>query len=113
VVIFSLESSAERIAHNILCSHAGIDAHKLRTGFLSKEDWPKIGMALGTLSKVPIHIEDSMPLSTFALKAKARRLKVQHDIKLIIVDYLQMMDTYKDISRAKTDSRKSRKFRAS
>lgn len=99
VAIFSLESSAERIAHNILCSHAKIDAHKMRTGFLSKEEWPKIGMACGALSEVPIHIEDTMPLSTFALKTKARRLKSQYNIRLIIVDYLQMMDTYREFSR--------------
>jgi len=100
VAIFSLESSAERIAHNILCSHARIDAHKMRTGFLSKEEWPKIGMACGALSDVPIHIEDTMPLSTFALKTKARRLKAKYDIRLVIVDYLQMMETYREFRRA-------------
>jgi replicative DNA helicase len=100
VAIFSLESSAEQVARNMLCSHAKIDAHKLRTGFLAKEEWPKIGLACGALSDVPIHIEDTVPLSTFGLKTKARRLKSQYDIKLLIVDYLQMMDSYRDFSRA-------------
>ncbi|MFH1421724.1 MAG: replicative DNA helicase [Planctomycetota bacterium] len=100
VAIFSLESSAERIAHNIMCSHARIDSHKLRTGFLSKEEWPKIGMACGALSDVPIYIEDTMPISTFAIKTKARRLKAQYDIQLIVVDYLQMIESNKGWSNA-------------
>jgi len=75
----------------MLCSHARIDAHRVRTGFLAQQDWPKLTAAAGKLSEAPIYIDDSPSISVLELRAKARRLKAQYDIKMIIVDYMQLM----------------------
>ena len=75
----------------MLCSHARVDAHKVRTGFLSQSDWPKLVSAAGKLSETRIFIDDTPGISVLELRAKARRLKSQHDIELIVVDYLQLM----------------------
>ncbi|HNX81065.1 MAG TPA: replicative DNA helicase [Candidatus Omnitrophota bacterium] len=89
--VFSLEMSKEQLVQRLLCSHAKIDAHKVRTGFLSPSDWPKLTAAAGKLSEAPLYIDDSPGISVMELRAKARRLKAHHDIKLIILDYMQLM----------------------
>ena len=91
LVMFSLEMSKEQLVQRMLCSHARVNAHNVRTGFLSQTDWPKLTNAAGKLSEAPIFIDDTAGLSVLELRAKARRLKSQHDIQLIIVDYLQLM----------------------
>jgi replicative DNA helicase len=91
VAFFSLEMSKEQLVQRMLCSHARVDAHKVRTGFLSQSDWPRLVSAAGKLSEAPIYIDDSPGVSVLELRAKARRLKAQHDIKLIVLDYLQLM----------------------
>jgi replicative DNA helicase len=91
VAFFSLEMSKEQLVQRMLCSHARVDAHKVRTGFLSQSDWPRLVSAAGKLSEAPIYIDDSPGISVLELRAKARRLKAQHDIKLIVLDYLQLM----------------------
>ena len=91
VAIFSLEMSKEQLVQRMLCSRARVDAHKVRTGYLSQSDWPKLTNAAGKLSEAPIFIDDTPAISVLELRAKARRLKAHHDIKLIIVDYLQLM----------------------
>lgn len=91
VAFFSLEMSKEQLVQRILCSHARVDAHKVRTGFLSQSDWPRLVSAAGKLSEAPIYIDDSAGTSVMELRAKARRLKAQHDIQLIVLDYLQLM----------------------
>ena len=93
VAIFSLEMSKEQLAQRMLCSHARVDASKVRTGFLSQTDWPRLVNAAGKFSEAPIFIDDSSALSVLELKGKARRLKSMHDIKLIIVDYLQLLES--------------------
>lgn len=93
VAIFSLEMSKEQLVQRMLCSHARVDANKVRTGFLSQSDWPRLTNAAGKLSEAPIYIDDSATLSILELRGKARRLKSQHDIQLIIVDYLQMLQS--------------------
>lgn len=93
VAIFSLEMSKEQLVQRMLCSHAKVDANKVRTGFLSQSDWPRLTNAAGKLSEAPIFIDDSAALSILELRGKARRLKSQHDIQLIIVDYLQMLQS--------------------
>ena len=93
VAIFSLEMSKEQLAQRMLCSHARVDASKVRTGFLSQADWPHLVNAAGKFSEAPIFIDDSSTLSVLELKGKARRLKSLHDIKLIIVDYLQLLES--------------------
>ena len=89
--IFSLEMSKEQLVQRMLCSHAKVDAHKVRTGYLSTSDWPRLTAAAGKLSESPIYIDDTPGISVMELRAKARRLKMHHDIKLIILDYLQLM----------------------
>ncbi len=91
VAIFSLEMSKEQLVQRMLCAHARVDAHKVRTGYLSPSDWPKLTAAAGKLSEAPIFIDDSPAISVMELRAKARRLKTYHDIQVIIVDYLQLM----------------------
>ncbi len=91
VGFFSLEMSKEQLVQRILCSHARVDAHKVRSGFLSHSDWPKLTAAAGKLSEAPIYIDDTPAISAMELRAKARRLKAHHDVQLIIVDYLQLM----------------------
>lgn len=91
VAIFSLEMSKEQLVQRMLCSHARVDAHRVRTGFLSQSDWPRLTNAAGKLSEAPIYIDDTPGISILELRAKARRLKAQHDIGLIILDYMQLM----------------------
>ncbi len=98
-VLFSLEMSAQQIAQNLLCSHAMIDAYKMRRGLLEDSEWSKLTMNLGELSNAPIFIDDTPGLSILELRAKARRLKAQHDIQLIIVDYLQLLESSQGESR--------------
>ncbi|MCX5706534.1 MAG: replicative DNA helicase [Candidatus Omnitrophica bacterium] len=89
--IFSLEMSKEQLVQRMLCSHAKVDAQKVRTGYLAASDWPRLTAAAGKLSEAPIFIDDSPAISIMELRAKARRLKAQQDIKLIILDYMQLM----------------------
>jgi replicative DNA helicase len=91
VAFFSLEMSKEQLTQRLLCSHARVDAHSVRTGCLSPSDWPRLTSAAGKLSEAPIFIDDSAAISALELRAKARRLKTQHDIRLVVVDYLQLM----------------------
>ncbi|MBF0253941.1 MAG: replicative DNA helicase [Candidatus Omnitrophica bacterium] len=89
--IFSLEMSKEQLTQRMLCSQARVNAHKVRTGFLAQSDWPKLTEAAAKLSKAEIFIDDTPGISALELRAKARRLKSQHDIQLVVVDYLQLM----------------------
>lgn len=91
VAFFSLEMSKEQLVQRMLCSHARVNAHRVRTGFLSQADWPRLVNAAGKLSEAPIYIDDTPAINVLELRAKARRLKAQYDIKLIILDYLQLM----------------------
>lgn len=89
--IFSLEMAKEQLALRMLCSEAKVDAHRLRGGFLSESDWPKLTRAAGILSEAPIFIDDTPAISVLEMRAKARRLKAEHNLGLIVVDYLQLM----------------------
>jgi replicative DNA helicase len=91
VAIFSLEMSKESLLIRLLCSEGRIDSHKLRTGFASKEDWAKMTAALGRLAEAPLFIEDTPALSIMQIRAKARRLKAERGLDLLIVDYLQLV----------------------
>ena len=91
VAIFSLEMSSGQLAQRLLTSEAKVDAQAARTGRLSDEDWPRLARAAGKLSAAPIFIDDTPGLTILELRAKSRRLKAEHDIGLIIVDYLQLM----------------------
>jgi replicative DNA helicase len=91
VAVFSLEMSKEQLVMRLLSSVGRIDSQRIRTGKLLNEDWPKLTRAVGMLSEAPIYLDDTPALSVLEMRAKVRRLAAQHDIGLIIVDYLQLM----------------------
>ncbi len=91
VAIFSLEMSSGQLAQRLLTSEARVDAQSARTGRLNDDDWPRLARAAGKLSEAPIFIDDTPGLTVLELRAKCRRLKAEHDIGLVIVDYLQLM----------------------
>lgn len=99
VLLFSMEMAAQQVAQNMLCSHARIDSFKLRKGLLEDKHWSALSSGLGPLSEAPIFIDDTPSLTVLELRAKARRLKAQQDIQLIVVDYLQLMESPRADSR--------------
>src|ERR1051325_11717459 len=97
VAIFSLEMSKDQLVQRLLCSEGLVDAQRLRRGALRDEDYPKLARAAGLLSSAYIWIDDSAGLTPLAMRSKARRLKAEHDIGLLVVDYLQLMQGPQDI----------------
>jgi replicative DNA helicase len=91
VAIFSLEMSKEQLSFRMLSSEARIDSSRLRRGFITQDDWIKITDAAGFLSQAPIFIDDSPNITVLEIRAKSRRLKMEKNIGLIIIDYLQLM----------------------
>ena len=91
VALFSLEMSSVQLITRLISSETGLSSEKLRTGKLEKHEWEQLSVKVKDLEKAPLFIDDSPSLSIFDLRAKARRLASQHGIKLIIVDYLQLM----------------------
>jgi replicative DNA helicase len=91
VAVFSLEMSMESLALRMLCSIGRIDSQRIRTGKLHDNDWPKLTRATGMLADAPIYIDDTAGLTVLEMRAKARRLKSEHNLGLIVVDYLQLM----------------------
>ncbi len=91
VLLFSLEMGRRQIVQNVLCSRAKVDGARLRRGFLADEEYAKLSGALARLGEAKIFIDDSAGLSPLAIRSRARRLKKRHDIRLIVVDYLQLM----------------------
>jgi len=100
VAIFSLEMSKEQLVIRMLCSQANVEGTRLRTGYLNESDWPKLTIAAGSLSESPIYIDDTAALSVLEMRAKARRLKSDYGLGMVIVDYLQLMK-----GRARVESR--------
>ncbi len=111
-LIFSMEMSAQQVSQNMLCSTAKIDAHLLRTGKLDDNQFQKLSLAMGDLSESEIYIDDTPGLGLLELRAKARRLKLQHNIQMIIVDYLQLMEGRKAENRQQEISSISRGLKA-
>jgi replicative DNA helicase len=91
VGIFSLEMSIQQLIMRLLCAESRVDAHAVRTGRLPEDDWKRLSIGAGRLAKAPIFIDDTASLGILELRAKARRLKAEHNIGLLIVDYLQLM----------------------
>jgi replicative DNA helicase len=91
--VFSLEMSSQQLGQRMLCSRGQIDAHKLRKGMLQAHEYQKLAAVVGELAKAPIWVDDSPGLTPLELRAKARRLQRQHDIKCIVIDYMQLMDS--------------------
>jgi replicative DNA helicase len=102
VGVFSLEMSSQQLVQRLLCSRARVNLQKVRDGFLAERDFPSLTAAASKLAEAKIFIDDSASLSILELRAKARRLKAQQDVKLIIVDYLQLL---RSTSRRAQDNR--------
>jgi replicative DNA helicase len=92
--IFSLEMSKEQLLMRFLCAESQVDAHKVRTGYIGKDDFKHLIDALGRVTRAPLYIDDSSSLTIMEMRAKARRLKAESGLKLLIVDYLQLMSGY-------------------
>ncbi len=112
VLIFNLEMSKEQLAQNLLVGEARIDAQKLRKGLLDDQQFGMLTEAAARLSAAPIFIDDSATLGVLEVKAKARRMKKSHNLKLIIVDYVQLMDTVMRDNRALEVAELSRGLKA-
>src|SRR5256885_3400681 len=97
VAFFSIEMSKDALVQRLLCSEGLVDAQRLRRGQLRDDDYPKLARAAGLLGTAPIWIDDSPSLTPLAMRSKARRLKAEHDIALVIVDYLQLMQGPGDV----------------
>ena len=91
VVIFNLEMSKEQLVNRMLCSEAMVDSNKVRTGKIDEEDWIKLATALGPLSEAPIYIDDTPGISVAEIRAKCRKLKLEKNIGLVVIDYLQLI----------------------
>ncbi|MFA5353506.1 MAG: replicative DNA helicase [Thermodesulfovibrionales bacterium] len=92
IAIFSLEMSKEQLAMRMLCAESLVDSSHVRKGFISKQDWPKLTNAAGRLAAAPVFIDDSSAITVLEIRAKSRRLKMEHGgLSLIVVDYLQLM----------------------
>ena len=91
VAFFSLEMSSVQLITRLISSETGLSSEKLRTGKLEKHEWEQLNVKVKNLEKAPLFIDDTPSLSIFDLRAKARRLASQHDIKIIMIDYLQLM----------------------
>ncbi|MBL8170037.1 MAG: replicative DNA helicase [Acidobacteria bacterium] len=101
VGVFSLEMSKEQLVQRLLCSQAQIDAHRMRSGMLNKDDWRRLAMAVAELSEAGIYLDDTPGINVLEMRAKCRRLKNERKrLDLIIVDYLQLMS-----GRGRTESR--------
>ncbi|MBA2433122.1 MAG: replicative DNA helicase [Chthoniobacterales bacterium] len=102
VAVFSLEMSSQQLVQRLLCSRARVNLQKVREGFLAERDFPSLTAAASKLAEAQIYIDDTAGLSILELRAKARRLKAQKDIQLIVVDYLQLL---KSTTRRAQDNR--------
>jgi len=111
VVIFSLEMSKSQVALNMLCANAKVNAHHLRRSQLRPEEMDKLVEAASRLSGAPIYIDDTPSLSCLALRAKVRRLKARHDVGLVIVDYMQLMEAPRAENRQQEISMISRSLK--
>ncbi len=110
---FSLEMSSQQLVLRLICAEARVDAHSVRTGRLPEDEWRKLSTSIGKLYKAKILIDDTPALSALEIRAKARRLKVEHNVGMIIVDYLQLMQGPKNAqSREQEISSISRSLKA-
>jgi replicative DNA helicase len=111
-VVFSLEMSKEQLVQRLLCSVARIDATRVRTGKLAQSEFPTLVTAAGVIAEAPIYIDDTPAISVLELRAKARRLKQERDIGIIVVDYLQLMTGSNTENRQQEISEISRSLKA-
>lgn len=112
VAVFSLEMSKEQLVQRMLASRAKVDLHRLRSGFLREDDWGRLTTAVGSLYEAPIYIDDTPAQSVIEMRAKARRWKAEYGIRLVIIDYLQLMRGRKADNREQEISEISRSLKA-
>ena len=110
--VFSLEMSKQQLAQRMLCSRAGVDGHKVRKSILTTEEYHRLAQVVNEVDKFPVWVDDSPGLTLLDLRAKARRLARQHGIKLIMIDYMQLMDNPGPESRQQQISEISRGIKA-
>ena len=91
VALFNLEMSKSQLVNRMLCSEAMVDSNKIRTGKIEEDDWVKLATALGPLSEAPIYIDDTPGITVTEIRAKCRKLKMEKNIGLIVIDYLQLI----------------------
>ena len=108
VAVFWLEMSKEQLAQRLLCSQSEVPLHKVRSGYLANEDWPRLTTAAGLLHEAPIFIDDSPALTVLEIRAKCRRLKAEDRLGLLVIDYLQLI---RPAARPRTACRRSRRSR--
>lgn len=109
VALFSLEMSKTELVQRILSAEGKVDSERLRTGRLQDADWPKLSQAMGRLAEAPLYIDDTPGLNLMELRSKCRRLKQQHGLDLVILDYLQLMTAHRRVeSRVQEVSELSR-----
>ncbi|MBI3269741.1 MAG: replicative DNA helicase [Planctomycetes bacterium] len=111
-LLFSMEMDARTIALNMVCSRARISSHSLRKGLISEGDFAQLMLAAGSFSEAPIFIDDSSALSILDLRARARRLQSSQDIQLVVVDYLQLMESKSAESREREVAMISRSLKS-
>jgi replicative DNA helicase len=110
---FSLEMSSQQLVLRLICAEARVDAHSVRTGRLPEDEWRKLSTSVGKLYKAKIFIDDTPALTALEIRAKARRLKAEHNVGMIVVDYLQLMQGPKNVqSREQEISTISRSLKA-
>jgi replicative DNA helicase len=112
VLVLSLEMSAQQLVQRMLCSEAKVDSQAVRTGYLSASDWHRLTAAAGRLSEAKIFIDDSPGLTVLEARAKARRMKAEHGLDLLIIDYLQLMRGRSQENRQQEISEISRSLKA-
>ncbi len=96
VAIFSIEMSAEQLVQRMMCMRAKANAHRLRTGYFESSEWDRIAAASNELHMASIYIDDTTDLTHLAMRAKCRRLKAEHGLGLVVVDYLQLMRSHRN-----------------
>lgn len=111
VAFFSLEMSKEQLVQRMLCAEANIDSQRLRIGELRDEDWAMLINTADTLSSANIYIDDTAGITAMDMRSRARRLKAEHGLDLIVVDYLQLMQGSGKRTTAATVSRRFQRFR--
>jgi replicative DNA helicase len=112
VAVFSLEMSKEQLAYKLLCAEANVDMLKLRTGNLDDRDWENIAKASGPLAAAKIYIDDTAGVSVMEMRSKCRKLKIEHGIDMIVIDYLQLMSGSNPENRQQEVSEISRSIKA-
>ncbi len=97
VAVFSLEMSKEQLTLRLICSESHVDAHRLRTGYMENRDWPKLADGVGRLYTAPLYIDDTTDCTALQMRSKCRRLKAEHGLSLVVVDYLQLMQSHRRV----------------